>query len=333
MRSARCACAPARVAHRASSAISHRCLVDVASGTTRRSTGSRRAPRSPRGSRGSSSPGRLTLDGGDRGVAARARPWPARGSSSSPRRRRETSYAVKPNGTVLWQRSLGTVVTNGNCGTYGIELDGRDRREARPPLRRRRDRDAARSASHRRQRRRRLARSRRDPHADRVRLGRAAPRRRPPLRPRRLVLRRTGSSRRARRRPARCVRRRLAVGTAPSSFDPVPGADNLGGVWGWGGVSVTTAGRRALHRHRQREPDVDNGSSDSMVELDARSVRGRRVRPARRGARRGHRSRRGAGALPAARLSGAPGREREDGRASRLAPARASGAARARASR
>ena len=33
-------------------------------------------------------------------------------------------YAVKPNGTVLWQRSLGTVVADGNCGTYGINSTG-----------------------------------------------------------------------------------------------------------------------------------------------------------------------------------------------------------------
>ena len=31
----------------------------------------------------------------------------------------------------------------------------------------------------------------------------------------------------------------------PSVFDPVPGADNLGGVWGWGGVSVSLDGTRS----------------------------------------------------------------------------------------
>jgi hypothetical protein len=29
-------------------------------------------------------------------------------------------YALGYNGTVLWQKSIGTVSANGNCGTYGV---------------------------------------------------------------------------------------------------------------------------------------------------------------------------------------------------------------------
>lgn len=56
---------------------------------------------------------------------------------------------------------------------------------------------------------------------------------------------------------------------APSVFDPVPGPDNLGGVWGWGGVSVSLDGTALYTGIGNAEPDVTSGDSDSMVELSA----------------------------------------------------------------
>ncbi len=53
----------------------------------------------------------------------------------------------------------------------------------------------------------------------------------------------------------------------PSVFDPIPGPDNLGGVWGWGGVSVSVDGTALYTGVGNAEPDVDDGDSDSMVEL------------------------------------------------------------------
>ena len=67
-----------------------------------------------------------------------------------------------------------------------------------------------------------------------------------------------GDSRRSTSRGAAAV---------PSVFDPVPGADNLGGVWGWGGVSVSVDGDALYTGVGNAEPDVDNGASDSMVEI------------------------------------------------------------------
>ncbi len=57
--------------------------------------------------------------------------------------------------------------------------------------------------------------------------------------------------------------------SAPDLFDPVPGPDNLGGVWGWGGVSVSLDGDALYTGVGNAEPDVDNGDSDSMVELSS----------------------------------------------------------------
>jgi hypothetical protein len=51
----------------------------------------------------------------------------------------------------------------------------------------------------------------------------------------------------------------------PAVYDPVPGADNLGGIWGWGGVSLTFAGTELYIGIGNASPDVDDGSSDSMV--------------------------------------------------------------------
>jgi hypothetical protein len=62
----------------------------------------------------------------------------------------------------------------------------------------------------------------------------------------------------------------VAQPSAPATiFDPVPGADNLGGIWGWGGVSVSLEGDVLYTGIGNAEPDVDNGYSDSMVELSA----------------------------------------------------------------
>jgi outer membrane protein assembly factor BamB len=58
--------------------------------------------------------------------------------------------------------------------------------------------------------------------------------------------------------------------TAPSdstTYDPVPGPDNLGGIWGWGGVAIAPAGNELYTGVGNAEPDVDDGASDSMVEL------------------------------------------------------------------
>jgi outer membrane protein assembly factor BamB len=54
---------------------------------------------------------------------------------------------------------------------------------------------------------------------------------------------------------------------APISFDPVPGADNLGGIWGWGGVAVAPDGRSLYFGVGNAEPDVDAGYSDSLVQV------------------------------------------------------------------
>lgn len=56
---------------------------------------------------------------------------------------------------------------------------------------------------------------------------------------------------------------------APLTFDPVPGPDNLGGIWGWGGVSVSIDTQRLYTGVGNADPDVDNGASDSMVELSS----------------------------------------------------------------
>jgi outer membrane protein assembly factor BamB len=56
-------------------------------------------------------------------------------------------------------------------------------------------------------------------------------------------------------------------GAVAAQFDPVPGANNLGGVWGWGGVSVAPDRRTLYFGVGNAEPDVDNGNSDSMVQV------------------------------------------------------------------
>lgn len=53
----------------------------------------------------------------------------------------------------------------------------------------------------------------------------------------------------------------------PLAYDPVPGPDNLGGIWGWGGVSVGLDGHELYTGVGNAEPDALVGASDSLVEL------------------------------------------------------------------
>jgi hypothetical protein len=178
-----------------------------------------------------------------------------------------SAYAVDGGGNVLWHHALGTVVTNGGCGTYGVTSTGAL--------------DAKRGLLY-------VIGASGLLHALRLTDGSEAP-----GWPVRVVTRRRteyvwGG--------LRLVGNRLYVGVAsycdepdrrgvpaegrllaydvanpaqtPTEFDPVPGMDNLGGVWGWGGVSVDPDGD-LYTGVGDAEPDVDTGSSDSMVELTA----------------------------------------------------------------
>ena len=177
-------------------------------------------------------------------------------------------YAIGDDGNVLWQKSIGTVVTNGNCGTYGVSSTGAV--------------DSARGVLY-------VIGASGMLHALRLTDGSEAP-----GWPVRVVsrtrteyvwggLRLVGSTlyvpvasycdaRDRRGVPAEGRLEAFDVGrpsVAPSVFDPVPGPDNLGGVWGWGGVSVSVDGKALYTGIGNAEPDVDNGASDSMVELSA----------------------------------------------------------------
>jgi hypothetical protein len=177
-------------------------------------------------------------------------------------------YALGNGGTVLWQKSIGSVVTNGNCGTYGISSTGAI--------------DSARGLLY-------VIGASGLLHALRLTDGSEAP-----GWPVRVVTRRRteyvwGALRLVGNTlyvpvasycdatdrlgvPAEGRLEAFDVGrpsAAPSVFDPVPGADNLGGVWGWGGVSVSLDGDAVYTGIGNAEPDVDDGASDSMVELSA----------------------------------------------------------------
>jgi hypothetical protein len=175
-------------------------------------------------------------------------------------------YAVKPNGTVLWQRTLGAVVSDGNCGTYGINSTGAiDTKRgllyvvgATGMLHALRLADGTEAAGWPV---RVLTRTRSEYVwgglrlvGDRLYVPVAsycdAPNRRGVPAEGRLFAYDVGSP-----------------GTAPASFDTVPGPNNLGGIWGWGGVASTPAGDALYTGVGNAEPDVDNGYSDSMVEL------------------------------------------------------------------
>jgi hypothetical protein len=177
-------------------------------------------------------------------------------------------YAIGGQGNVLWQKSIGTVIANGNCGTYGVSSTGVI--------------DSARGLLY-------VVGASGALHALRLTDGSEAA-----GFPVQVVLRRgteyvwgglrlVGSTlyvpvasycdapdRRGVPAEGRLVAYDVAQPSAPPAiFDPVPGADNLGGIWGWGGVSVSLDGDVLYTGIGNAEPDVDAGDSDSMVELSA----------------------------------------------------------------
>jgi hypothetical protein len=175
-------------------------------------------------------------------------------------------YAVKPNGTVLWQRTLGTVVSDNNCGTYGINSTGAiDTKRgllyvvgATGMLHALRLIDGGEAAGWPV---RVLTRTRSEYVWGGLRLLGD-----------RLYVPVASYCDAPNRRGVPAEGRLLAYdvdspGTAPASFDPVPGPNNLGGIWGWGGVAASLAGDALYTGVGNAEPDIDNGYSDSMVEV------------------------------------------------------------------
>jgi len=177
-------------------------------------------------------------------------------------------YALADDGTVLWQKSIGTINANGNCGTYGVSSTGVV--------------DTARGVLY-------VVGATGMLHAFRLTDGSEAP-----GWPVQVVSRRrteyvwgglelvgstlyvpVASYCDAPDRHGVPAEGRLMAydvtnpSAAPSVFDPVPGPENLGGVWGWGGVSVSLDGDALYAGIGNAEPDVNNGDSDSMVELSA----------------------------------------------------------------
>jgi hypothetical protein len=175
-------------------------------------------------------------------------------------------YAIGDGGKILWQRSLGTVLTNGNCGTYGISSTGTI--------------DTGRGLLY-------VVGASGMVHALRLADGSDAP-----GWPVRAVsrtrteyvwggLRLLGNTLYVpvasycdapdrRGLPAEGRLEAFDVSNPsdpPAEYDPVPGPDNLGGVWGWGGVSVSVDGDALYTGVGNAEPDVNDGASDSMVEL------------------------------------------------------------------
>jgi hypothetical protein len=177
-------------------------------------------------------------------------------------------YALGPNGATLWQRSLGTVVANDDCGTYGINSTGVV--------------DTQRGFLY-------VVGATGQLHALELTDGTDAPGWPVQVVRRRRTeyvwggLRLVGSrlyvpvasycdapDRRGVPAEGRLVSYDVDhPATTPLSFDPVPGADNLGGIWGWGGVAATPSGSALYTGVGNAEPDVDEGTSDSMVELTA----------------------------------------------------------------
>jgi outer membrane protein assembly factor BamB len=176
------------------------------------------------------------------------------------------AYALKPSGAVLWHRSLGTVSANGNCGTYGVDSTGAI--------------DEKRGLFY-------VVGATGMLHALRLSDGSEAPgwpiqavtRRRTEyvwgglrLADSRLYVPVASYCDAPDRRGTPAEGRLLAYdvdnpSAPPAVYDPVPGADNLGGIWGGGGVSLTFAGTELYTGIGNASPDVDDGSSDSMVEL------------------------------------------------------------------
>jgi hypothetical protein len=177
-------------------------------------------------------------------------------------------YAIGDQGTVLWQKSIGTVSANGSCGTYGVSSTGVV--------------DTARGVLY-------VVGASGLLHALRLTDGSEAAGYPVKVVSRRRTeyvwggLRLVGSTlyvpvasycdapdRHGVPAEGRLVAYDVAQPSAPVAvFDPVPGADNLGGIWGWGGVSVSLDGQALYTGIGNAEPDVDDGYSDSMVELSA----------------------------------------------------------------
>lgn len=177
-------------------------------------------------------------------------------------------YALRPNGSVLWQRALGAVAANGGCGTYGINSTGVV--------------DPKRGVLY-------VAAANGLLYA--LRLADGADAAGWPVRV--VVRRRTeyvwgglrlvgsrlyvpvASYCDAPGRNGQPAEGRLAAydvdrpTDAPALFDPVPGLDNLGGIWGWGGVSVSSTSGDLFTGVGNATPDVDDGFSDSLVQLTA----------------------------------------------------------------
>jgi hypothetical protein len=205
-----------------------------------------------------------TLDGGIT-ASPLAAPVPGRGLVVFAATSKGNVYAVGPNGAILWQRSLGTVSANGSCGTYGVNSTGAI--------------DTERGLLY-------VVGATGLLHAFRLADGSEASgwpvsvvtRRRTEyvwgglrLAGDRLYVPVSSYCDAPDRRGVPAEGRLLAYdvaspASAPAAFDPVPGQDNLGGIWGWGGVSVSDAGD-LYTGVGNAEPDADDGFSDSMVEL------------------------------------------------------------------
>lgn len=175
-------------------------------------------------------------------------------------------YALKPGGGVLWERSFGSVDADGACGTYGISSTGVV--------------DQKRGLFY-------IANADGMLHALRLADGAEAPGWpvQVTVRPRTEYV--WGGLRLAGSRlyvpvasycdvpdsnGVAAEGRLLAydvdrLAEPPAVFDPVPGPNNLGGIWGWGGVAVSANGKSVYTGVGDAEPDVDTGYSNSMVEL------------------------------------------------------------------
>ena len=211
---------------------------------------------------------KASLSGADRSRRRSRRARRLRGSSSSPRRKRETCTRSETAAPCSGRSRSARSLTNGNCGIYGVSSTGAI--------------DTARGVLY-------VIGASGMLHALRLSDGSEAP-----GWPVRVVsrtrteyvwggLRLVGSTLyvpvasycdATDRRGVPAEGRLEAIdvsdpSAAPAVFDPVPGPDNLGGVWGWGGVAVSLDGGALYTGIGNAEPDVDNGGSDSMVELSA----------------------------------------------------------------
>ena len=197
-----------------------------------------------------------------------AAPVPGRGLVVFASTEAGSVYALGPDGTVLWKRVFGSVVSNGGCGTYGVS--------STPVV------DLGRGLLY-------VANATGMVHGLRLADGSEAPgwpvravgRRRTEyvwgglrLVGNRLYVPVASYCDAPDRRGVPAEGRLMAYSvdspaTMPAVFDPVPGMDNLGGIWGWGGVSATKNGQTLYTGVGDAEPDVANGASDSMVQLTA----------------------------------------------------------------